>query len=113
MFLVGIANVQRELIFERNDFSACSSLLTLGSVGVVNACAVLISGAGASSVKKIAGFINVREELVRSYYKCDNGGEDISRAQAVKWFKVPELEERLICFILSGNILRSSSTIYK
>jgi len=51
-------------------------------------------------IKKIAGFINVREELVRSYYKGDKGGEDISRAQAVKWFKVPELEERLICFIL-------------
>lgn len=51
-------------------------------------------------IKKIAGFINVREELIRSYYR-DRGGENISRAQAVKWFKVPELEERLICFILS------------
>lgn len=50
-------------------------------------------------IKKIAGFINVREELVRSYNK---GGENISRAQTVRWFKVPELEERLICFILSN-----------
>lgn len=48
-------------------------------------------------IKKIAGFVNVREELVRSYYK---GGENISRAHAVRWFKVPELEERLIYFVL-------------
>lgn len=48
-------------------------------------------------IKKIAGFINVREELVRSYYK---GGENLTSAQTLKWFKVPELEERLIRVIL-------------